>query len=91
MRRRSEGMDQGLWRAVRMGGVGTAEGGKASLADEEAIRCHAEGDMMVQPAPGAPLEMSEPDLLLEFPVVLFNAAAPFGVAYQRGQGRVGGQ
>jgi hypothetical protein len=39
-------------------------GEKASLANEEAVGRQAQGDVVVQAAPGASLEVAEPDLLL---------------------------
>ena len=71
MRRRREAIDQGLWRAGRTGGLvsgelgsGMPRGEKASLANEEAVGGQAQGDVVVQAAPGASLEVAEPDLLL---------------------------
>jgi hypothetical protein len=71
MRRRREAIDQGLWRAGRTGVLVSGElgsrvprGEKASLANEEAVGRQAQGDVVVQAAPGASLEVAEPDLLL---------------------------
>ena len=65
MRRRREAIDQGLWRAGRTGvlvsgelGSGVPRGG--SLANEEAVGRQAQGDVVVQAAPGASLEVAEP-------------------------------
>jgi hypothetical protein len=68
MRWRREAIDQGLWRAGVLVsgelGSGVPRGEKASLANEEAVGRQAQGDVVVQAAPGASLEVAEPDLLL---------------------------
>src|SRR3954447_25853897 len=62
LRRRREAIDQELWRAGRGGGLvsrewgaGVPRGEKASLANEEAVGRQAQGDVVVQAAPGASL------------------------------------
>src|SRR3954465_6118875 len=98
MRRRREAIDQGLWRAGRTGGLvsgglgsGGPRGGKASPADEEAAGRQAQVDVVVQAAPGASLEVAEPDLLLKVSIVLFDPPPPLGMAHQIADRRGGGQ
>ena len=50
-------------------GIRGAEGEKASLANEEAVGRQAQGDVVVEAAPGASLEVAESDFLLELAVV----------------------
>src|SRR3954463_5392629 len=98
MRRRREAIDQGLWRAGRTGvlvcgelGSGVPRGEKASLANEEAIGRQAQGDVVVQAAPGASLEVAEPDLLLELAVIPLDPPPSFSMAHQIGERRIGRQ
>src|SRR3954462_12868389 len=72
-------------------GSGVPWGEKASLAHEEAVGRQAQGDVVIQAAPGASLEVAEPDLLLEVAVVLLDPPAPLGMAHQIGQRRLGRQ
>src|SRR4051812_24011681 len=80
-------------RSAGLRGVGIrgAEGEKASLANEEAVGRQAQGDVVVQAAPGASLEVAEPDLLLELAVIPLDPPATLGMAYQIGQRRLGRQ
>jgi hypothetical protein len=64
MRWRSEAMEEGLWRAVRVGLDGLLRGEKASLEHEEAVSRQAQGDMVVEAAPAATLELGQADFLL---------------------------
>src|SRR3954470_8918000 len=72
-------------------GPGCRGGEKASLANEEAVGRQAQGDVVVQAAPGASLEVAEPDLLLKVSIVLFDPPPPLGMAHQIGERRVGWQ
>ena len=68
-------------------GSGVPRGEKASLANEEAVGRQAQGDVVVQAAPGASLEVAEPDLLLEVSIVLLDPPAALGMAHQIGERR----
>src|SRR3954465_6208374 len=91
MRWRSEAMEQGLWRAVRVGLGGLLGGEKASLGHEEAISRQAQGDMVVEAAPAATLELRQADLLLEFAIILLDPVAAVGVPDEVLEGGVGRQ
>ena len=56
-----------------------AEGEKASLAHEEAVRRQTQGDMVIEAAPAAALELGQADLLLEFAIVLLDPVAALDV------------
>src|SRR3954462_2435456 len=84
-------MEYGLCRAVRVGFGGGPRGEKASLAHEEAVRRRTQGDMVIEAAPAAALEIRQADLLLEFAIVLLDPVAALGVPDEVLERRVGRQ
>src|SRR3954470_19369876 len=72
-------MEYGLCRAIRVGFGGARRGEKASLGHEEAVSRQTQGDMVVEAAPAAPLELGQADFLLEFAIILFDPVAALGV------------
>ena len=84
-------MECGLWRAVRVGLGGLARGEKASLGHEEAVGRQTQGDMVIEAAPAAALELGQADLLLEFTIVLLDPVAAFDVPDEVLERRVGRQ
>ena len=53
-------------------------GGKSGpLCDEESVGCNAKCGVVVKTSPTPPLEMAEPDFLLQFEIVAFDAPAHF--------------
>src|SRR3954453_16529051 len=70
---------------------GGAEGEKASLAHEEAVRRQTQGDMVIEAAPAAALELRQADLLLEFTIVLLDPVAALDVPDEVLERRVGRQ
>src|SRR3954462_9907063 len=84
-------MEYGLCRAVRVGFGGVSRGEKASLAHEEAVRRQTQGDMVIEAAPAAALELRQADLLLEFAIVLLDPVAALGVPDEVLERRVGRQ
>src|SRR3954447_23935276 len=68
-----------------------AEGEKASLAHEEAVRRQTQGDMVIEAAPAAALELRQADLLLEFAIVLLDPVAALDVPDEDLERRVGRQ
>src|SRR4029453_14732612 len=84
-------MEYGLCRALRVGFGGARRGEKASLAHEEAVRRQTQGDMVIEAAPAAALELGQADLLLEFAIVLLDPVAALGVPDEVLERRVGRQ
>ena len=58
-----------MCRAIRVSFGGARRGEKASLAHEEAVRRQAQGDMVIEAAPAAALELGQADLLLELSLI----------------------
>src|SRR4051795_1505591 len=68
-------------------GVGIArQGGKTSLANEEAIGRNAQGGVMMKAAPAASFIMVEPKFLLEILIIPLNPPAQLGHVNQIDQG-----
>ena len=84
-------MEYGLCRAVRVGFGRARRGEKASLAHEEAVRRQTQGDMVIEAAPAAALELGQADLLLEFAIVLLDPVAALDVPDEDLDRRVGRQ
>src|SRR3989337_2824907 len=59
------------------------------LQHEKSIGSDAQARMMMKPTPIAPFVMTQPHLLLEFPVVTFDAPAHFDGAHQELKQEVG--
>ena len=82
-------MEYGLCRAIRVGFGGVPRGEKASLGHEEAVSRQTQGDMVVEAAPAATLELRQADFLLEFAIILLDPVAaldvPDEVLERRGQ------
>ena len=57
-----------------------AEGEKASLAHEEAVSRQTQGDMVIEAAPAAALELGQADFLLEFAIILLDPVAALGMS-----------
>ena len=68
-----------------------AEWEKASLAHEEAVSRQTQGDMVIEAAPAAALELGQADLLLEFTIVLLDPVAALDVPDEVLERRVGRQ
>lgn len=71
-----------------------AQRGKTPLGDEKAVSGDAQAGMMMEAAPAPPLEVAEPDLLLELTIITFDAPPSLGSGHQfrpRGALRQGGQ
>src|SRR5712691_9902655 len=60
------------------GGTSAGGGNRLPFGDQEAIRGDAQRGVVVEAAPAAALEVSEPELLLELLIVAFDAPAQFG-------------
>src|SRR3954466_6476994 len=84
-------MEYGLCRAIRVGFGGARRGEKASLGHEEAVRRQTQGDMVVEAAPAAALELGQADLLLEFAIILLDPVAALDVPDEILDWRVGRQ
>ena len=84
-------MEQGLWRAVLVGFGGLSRGEKASLGHEEAVSRQAQGDMVVEAAPAATLELRQADFLLEFAIILLDPVPALGMSDEVLDWRVGRQ
>ena len=69
-----------MWRAVLVGFGGLPRGEKASLGHEEAIRRQAQGDVVIEAAPAATLELCQADFLLEFAIILLDPVAALGMS-----------
>jgi hypothetical protein len=80
-----------LWRAVLVGFGGLPRGEKASLGHEEAISRQTQGDMVVEAAPAAALELGQADFLLEFAIILLDPVAALGMSDEVLDWRVGRQ
>ena len=65
-------------------------GKKGSAEDEESVGDAAESRVVMEAAPAAALEVVEPNLLLQFLVVAFDAPAQFGQTHELTNGRFGG-
>ena len=84
-------MEYGLCRAIRVSFGGARRGEKASLAHEEAVRRQAQGDMVVEAAPAATLELRQADFLLEFAIILLDPVPALGMSDEVLDWRVGRQ
>src|SRR3954467_2305013 len=84
-------MEYGLCRAIRVSFGGARRGEKASLGHEEAVRRQTQGDMVIEAAPAAALELRQADLLLEFAIVLLDPVAALDVPDEVLERRVGRQ
>src|SRR4029079_8721759 len=84
-------MEYGLCRALRVSFGGARRGEKASLAHEEAVSRQTQGDMVIEAAPAAALELGQADLLLEFTIVLLAPVAALDVPDEVLERRVGRQ
>ena len=51
------------------------KGESSPLGDQESVGCDVQGGVVMESAPPTSLEMPEPDLLLEFLIVAFDAPA----------------
>src|SRR6187397_1337367 len=71
--------------------AGCRGGEKVSLGHEEAVRRQTQGDMVIEAAPAAALELGQADLLLEFAIVLLDPVAALGVPDEVLERRVGRQ
>ena len=80
-----------MWRAVRVGFGGLPRGEKASLGHEEAVSRQTQGDMVVEAAPAAALELGQADVLLEFAILLLDPVAALGMSDEVLDWRVGRQ
>ena len=80
-----------MWRAVLVGFGGLPRGEKASLGHEEAIRRQAQGDVVIEAAPAATLELCQADFLLEFAIILLDPVAALGMSDEVLERRVGRQ
>jgi len=80
-----------LCRAIRVSFGGARRGEKASLAHEEAVSRQTQGDMVIEAAPAAALELGQADLLLEFTIVLLDPVAALDVPDEVLERRVGRQ
>src|SRR5471030_438500 len=65
------------------GGTRSTGGNRLPFGDQESVGCDAQRGVVMEASPSAPFEMSEPDLLLEFLVVAFDAPAQLGEVHQR--------
>ena len=77
--------------AIRVGFGGARRGEKASLGHEEAVSRQTQGDMVIEAAPAAALELGQADLLLEFAIVLLDPVAALDVPDEVLERRVGRQ
>jgi len=84
-------MEYGLCRALRVGFGGVRRGEKASLAHEEAVRRQTQGDMVIEAAPAAALELGQANFLLEFAIILLDPVAALGMSDEGLDWRVGRQ
>ena len=84
-------MEYGLCRAIRVSFGGARRGEKASLAHEEAVSRQTQGDMVIEAAPAAALELGQADLLLEFAIILLDPVAALGMSDEVLDWRVGRQ
>src|SRR6478752_4929044 len=84
-------MEYGLCRAIRVSFGGARRGEKASLAHEEAVSRQTQGDMVIEAAPAAALELGQADLLLEFAIILLDPVAALDVPDEVLERRVGRQ
>src|SRR3954452_18057093 len=84
-------MEYGLCRAIRVGFGGVPRGEKASLGHEEAVRRQAQGDMVIEAAQDAALELGQAALLLEFAIVVLDTVVALDVPYEVLERRVGRQ
>ena len=64
------------------------QGGIVPLGDQEAIGCDAQRGVVMEASPAAPLEMPEPDLLLELLIVALDAPTQLGHVHQRAERNV---
>ena len=80
-----------MCRAIRVGFGGARRGEKASLGHEEAVSRQTQGDMVIEAAPAAALELGQADLLLEFTIVLLDPVAALDVPDEVLERRVGRQ
>ena len=63
-------------------------GNPLPLGDQESVGRDAQRSVVVEATPSTPLEMPEPDLLLEFLVIALDAPAQLGEVDQRAEGDV---
>ena len=84
-------MEWGVWRAALVGSGKLPRGEKTSLGHEEAVRRQAQGDMMVEAAPAATLELRQADFLLEFAIILLDPVPALGMSDEVLDWRVGRQ
>ena len=63
-------------------------GNRLPFGDEESVCRDAQRGMVVKTTPSAPLEMAEPDLLLELLIIALDAPAQFGDVDEAAEGDV---